>query len=74
MQTQMFRLLTRLEVQGHGFTDVPLKIAEPVGLSRQPPAPLGSSHEATRTPVSSQVLIPIVISSMNPILSRISHA
>jgi hypothetical protein len=24
--------------------------------------------------VSSQVLIPIVISSMNPILSRISHA
>ena len=37
MQSQMLRLFAGFEVDRHGFADVALKIAEPVGLSRQSP-------------------------------------
>jgi hypothetical protein len=64
MQPQAFRLFAGLEVDRHSFADVPFQVAEPFSLSCQATGPgRVVPQEATSRPVSSQVLMVMVILS-----------
>ena len=51
MKAHVLRLFAGFEVDRDGFADVPLKIAEPIGLSRQAPGTgriVPGSHQSAR--------------------------